>query len=251
MKKLLPLLLALLFAGMSLSAQENIVPQSPADESDDVAYAATYQFDTTDFSEIIILYDAAGKPKDELVYKNGNYYMDHNGSLRKLSSSELRKMFSREEFRNYQQAKNQYNGSISLFVIAGCAGGLIAAGAAWFLYDWFHIMSGSPGQYGDRFVNRPAFKGFLCVVAGMVVGTATIIPAVNLRGRAGSVMGGIAYDYNYSHGVYDDENYNNNDNNNNNNNNSTPGSGKRPASNTSMRISIGGTSQGFGLALHF
>lgn len=246
MKKLLPLLLALLFAGMSLSAQENIVPQSPADESDDVAYTATYQFDTTDFSEIIILYDAAGKPKDELVYKNGNYYMDHNGSLRKLSSSELRKMFSREEFRNYQQAKSQYNGSIPLFVVAGCAGGLIVAGVAWFLYDFFGIMTGS-SQWDGGFASVPAFRGFLCVVTGMVVGTATIIPAVHLRGRAGSVMGGIAYDYNYSHGFYDDDN----DNNNNNNNNSTPGSGKRPASNTSMRISIGGTSQGFGLALHF
>lgn len=246
MKKLLPLLLALLFAGMSLSAQENIVPQSPADESDDVAYAATYQFDTTDFSEIIILYDAAGKPKDELVYKNGNYYMDHNGSLRKLSSSELRKMFSREEFRNYQQAKSQYNGSIPLFVVAGCAGGLIVAGVAWFLYDFFGIMTGS-SQWDGGFASVPAFRGFLCVVTGMVVGTATIIPAVHLRGKASSVMGGIAYDYNYSHGFYDDDN----DNNNNNNNNSTPGSGKRPASNTSMRISIGGTSQGFGLALHF
>ncbi|MBR0078549.1 MAG: hypothetical protein IJP72_09165 [Bacteroidales bacterium] len=249
MKKLLPLLFALFFAGMSLSAQENIVPQSPADESDDVAYAATYQFDTTDFSEIIILYDAAGKPKDELVYKNGNYYMDHNGSLRKLSSSELRKMFSREEFQNYQQAKSQYNGSIPLFVVAGCAGGLIVAGVAWFLYDFFGIMTGS-SQWDGGFASVPAFRGFLCVVTGMVVGTATIIPAVHLRGKASSVMGGIAYDYNYSHGVYDDENYNN-DNNNNNNNNSTPGSGKRPASNTSMRISIGGTSQGFGLALHF
>ena len=246
MKKLLPLLLALLFADMSLSAQENIVPQSPADESDDVAYAATYQFDTTDFSEIIILYDAAGKPKDELVYKNGNYYMDHNGSLRKLSSSELRKMFSREEFRNYQQAKSQYNGSIPLFVVAGCAGGLIVAGVAWFLYDFFGIMTGS-SQWDGGFASVPAFRGFLCVVTGMVVGTATIIPAVHLRGKASSVMGGIAYDYNYSHGFYDDDN----DNNNNNNNNSTPGSGKRPASNTSMRISIGGTSQGFGLALHF
>lgn len=246
MKKSLPLLLALLFAGMSLSAQENIVPQSPADESDDVAYAATYQFDTTDFSEIIILYDAAGKPKDELVYKNGNYYMDHNGSLRKLSSSELRKMFSREEFRNYQQAKSQYNGSIPLFVVAGCAGGLIVAGVAWFLYDFFGIMTGS-SQWDGGFASVPAFRGFLCVVTGMVVGTATIIPAVHLRGKASSVMGGIAYDYNYSHGFYDDDN----DNNNNNNNNSTPGSGKRPASNTSMRISIGGTSQGFGLALHF
>ena len=236
MKKLLPLLLALLFADMSLSAQENIVPQSPADESDDVAYAATYQFDTTDFSEIIILYDAAGKPKDELVYKNGNYYMDHNGSLRKLSSSELRKMFSREEFRNYQQAKSQYNGSIPLFVVAGCAGGLIVAGVAWFLYDFFGIMTGS-SQWDGGFASVPAFRGFLCVVTGMVVGTATIIPAVHLRGKASSVMGGIAYDYNYSHGFYDDDN----DNNNNNNNNSTPGSGKRPASNTSMRISIGGT----------
>ena len=251
MKKYSTLLGAFLFACTALLAQEAPVVQTPDEEMEDAVYIAEYQLDTTDFSEIITLYDVAtGKPTGKLVYKNGNYYMENNGNLKKLTSGDLRKLFSKDEYREYQKGKSQYNGSIPLYVVAGCAGGLIAGGLAWFMYDWFRVVSGTDRWNGERFSTMPAFKGFLCVMTGMAVGIATIIPAINLHQRGSSVMGGLAYDYNYS--IQGEEDFNNgNNNDNNNNNNGTPKSGKKPASNTSMRISIGGTSQGFGLALHF
>lgn len=250
MKKYFTLLGAFFFACMVLSAQEAPMAQTPDEEMEASVYIAEYQFDTTDFLEIITLYDVAtGKPTEELVYKNGNYYMEHNGNLKKLTSSDLRKLFSKEAYREYQKAKSQYNASIPLFVVAGCAAGLIAGGFAWFLYDWFSIVSGSSRWDGDRFSTMPAFRGFLCVVSGLAGGFATIVPAVHLRQKGGSMMSSLAYDYNFSN--QSEENFDNNNNNENNNSNGTPRSGKKPASNTSMRISIGGTSQGFGLALHF
>lgn len=251
MKKIFPFFMALLFAGVSLSAQEASTEQLPDEELGNAVYIAEYQIDTTDFSEIITLYDVAtGKPTGELVYKNGNYYMKNGSALKKLTSGDLRKLFSKEEYREYQKAKSQYNGSIPLYVVAGCAGGLIVGGLAWFVYDWFRVVSGSARWDGDRFSTMPAFKGFLCVVSGLAVGFATIVPAVHLRQKSGSMMSSLAYDYNFSNQSEDDFD-NNNNNENNNNNNGTPRSGKKPASNTSMRISIGGTSHGFGLALHF
>lgn len=242
MKKQWLFLLCLFLAHAILSAQEDPIAQNTGKELDYIDRTTQCQFDTTDFSEVIHLYDAlTGEPNGELIYKNGNYYMDNNGTLKKLTRNDLLKMFSMEEFSEYKQAKNCWNASIPLYVVAGCAGGLLIGGAAWFFYDWTRVMTSS--WEGD-FSTRPTFRGFICVLAGLAVGTATIIPAIHLHQKGNSVMGGIAYDYNYNHGIYDD-------NHNNGNNNSTPSSSKRPASNTSMHLIIGGNSQGLGLALRF
>lgn len=242
MKKQWLFLLCLFLAHAILSAQEDPIAQNTGKELDYIDRTTQCQFDTTDFSEVIHLYNAlTGEPNGEVIYKRGNYYMNYNGTLRKLTRNDLLKMFSMEEFSEYKQAKNCWNASIPLFVVAGCAGGLIVGGTAWFLYGWSHIMTTT--WEGD-FSNMPTFKGALCVVTGIIVGTATLIPAIHLNQKGNSVMGGLAYDYNYNQRSYDD-------NHNDDNNNSTPSSGKRPASNTSMHLIIGGTSQGFGLTLRF
>ena len=222
-----------------LSAQDAFVAQVPEEESSDTVFIAEYHIDTTDFSETFYLYNAmTGVPEGKMVYKNGNYYMDRNGVLTKLTRSDLLQMFDSEQFRNYKKAKGQWNASIPLFVIGGCAGALAVAGAGLWIYNWIQITRGI--YHGDtgKFSTTPAFTGFLCVIAGMAVGAATLIPAINLNHRGSSMMGSLAYDYNYSRDY--EENRQNNLN-----------PGKRPASNSSMRISIGGNSQGFGLALHF
>lgn len=239
MKKFFPLFLALLFACTALLAQEAPVVQTLDEEMEDAVYIAEYQLDTTDFSETFYLYNAmTGVPEGKMVYKNGNYYMDRNGVLTKLTRSDLLQMFDSEQFRDYKKAKGQWNASIPLFVIGGCAGALAVAGAGLWIYNWIQITRGI--YHGDtgKFSTTPAFTGFLCVIAGMAVGAATLIPAINLNHRGSSMMGSLAYDYNYSRDY--EENRQNNLN-----------PGKRPASNSSMRISIGGNSQGLGLALHF
>lgn len=225
----------------TLSAQDNVMASvAEADNAEvqqDVWYDVYYQFDTADFSETIFLYDAVtGNPEGEMIYKNGSYYMERNGVRTRLTHNDLLRMFSSGQFRDYKKAKGQWNASIPLFAIGGCAGALVVAGAGLWLYSWVKLTASF--HHGDgSFSVSPAFAGFLCVVVGMAVGTATLIPAFNLHGRGSSMMSSLAYDYNYSRNSEE--------------NNGNPGSGKRPASNTSMRISIGGTSQGFGLALHF
>lgn len=240
-KSLIPII-ALFVFGVALKAQElsslSFDEVCVAESQSDVVYDAYDQFDTTDFSETFFLYDAVtGNPTGEMVYKNGSYYMERNGVRTLLTRSDLLRMFSPEQFRDYSKAKRQWGASIPLFAIGGCAGALVVAGAGLWLYDWVKVTHDIyKGNY-DRFSNTLAFTGFLCVVAGLAVGTATFIPAFNLHSRGSSMMSSLAYDYNYSR-EYED-------------NSGSPGSGKRPASNTSMRLSIGGTSQGVGLTLRF
>ena len=240
MKKLLTLFLSVLCA--SLSAQDDVlasVAESVGDESRQaVLYDAFCQFDTTDFSETIFLYNAVtGVPTGEMVYKNGSYYMERNGVRTKLTRGDLLQMFSSEQFRDYTKAKGKWNASIPLFAVGGCACALAVTGAGLWIYNWIHATVGIYQNDPGKLTLRPATIGFACMIAGMAVATATLIPAFNLHGKGNSMMSSLAYDYNYSRNYED--------------NNSAPNSGKRPASNTSMRISIGGASQGFGLALHF
>lgn len=236
MKSFLSLLFFFLFANIVVSAQEDIKSQLLPDESADVAYTATFQFDTTDSFEMVYLYDAlTGSPEGQMVYKNGNYYMDRNGVLTKLTRSDLLRMFSSEQFRDYRKAKGQWNASIPLFVVGSCAGALAVAGAGLWIYNWIHITDGIYHNKRNLSV-RPGFAGLIMIATGLAVGAATIIPAINLYQKGNGMMSSLAYDYNYS------RNYEENNNGNH---------GKRPASNTSMRISVGGTSQGVGIAFHF
>lgn len=242
MRKILTLLFLLSVCCVTSSAQDSalasIVESDTAENQIVALYDAYSQFDTTDFSETIFLYDAVtGNPEGEMVYKNGSYYMERNGVRTKLTRGDLLRMFSSEQFRDYNKAKGRWNASIPLFVIGGCACALAVTGAGLWIYNWIHVTAGIYQNDSDKFTLKPATIGFACMIVGMAVATATLIPAFNLHGRGNSMMSSLAYDYNYSRNYED--------------NNVTPSSGKRPASNTSMRISIGGTSQGFGLALHF
>ena len=238
MKKFFPLFLALLFACTALLAQEAPVVQTPDEEMRESVYIAEYQFDTTDFSETFYLYNAmTGVPEGKMVYKHGNYYMERNGMYTKLTRSDLLRMFSPEQFRDYKKATGQWNASVPLFAIGGCAGGLVVVGVGLWLYNWVQVMRLDRSNM-DKFTTTPAFTGFMCVIVGMAVAAGTLIPAINLYQKGSGMMSSLAYDYNYSR-EYEE----------NRQNNLNPG--KRPASNSSMRISIGGNSQGFGLALHF
>lgn len=241
MKKSLIPFIALFVCGVALTAQELSSPSFDevyvSESQTNVSYDAYDAYDTAAFSETIVLHDAVtGDPVGELVYKNGNYYMERNGVRTMLTRSDLLRMFSSEQFRDYSKAKRQWNASIPLFAIGGCAGALVVAGAGLWIYSWIRVTSGIWHNDSSKFSMTPAFTGFMCVIVGMAVGAATLIPAFNLHGRGSSMMSSLAYDYNYSRNVDDNEHQN---------------SGKRPASNTSMRLSIGGTSQGVGLTLHF
>ena len=201
-------------------------------------YDVYSQLDTKDSSETIFLYDAVtGNPSGKMIYKNGSYYLERNGVQTKLTRSDLLRMFSSEQFRDYNKAKGKWNASIPLFAVGGCACAVAVTGAGLWIYNWIHVTAGIHQNDSDKFTLKPATIGFACMIAGIAVATGTLIPAFNLHGKGNSMMSSLAYDYNYSR-EYED-------------NNGSPSSGKRPASNTSMRISIGGTSQGLGLALHF
>ena len=241
MKNILYLFPILFLFCASLSAQDNawgsFTESHDVEFSNDTLLDMDYPLGTTDITETILLYDAAtGKPTGEMVYKNGNYYMENHGMLTKLTRSELIRMFSPGDFKDYRKAKKQWNASIPLFAIGSCAGAVAVAGAGLWLYNWVRVTKGIYSGDNEAFRLSPAVTGFTCIVAGLVVSAATLIPAFNLYNKGNSMMSSLAYDYNYSH---------------NSEINGMPNSGKRPASNTSMRITIGGTSQGVGVAFHF
>ena len=118
-KSLIPII-ALYVFGVALKAQElsslSFDEVCVAESQSDVVYDAYDQFDTTVFSETFFLYDAVtGNPTGEMVYKNGSYYMERNGVRTLLTRSDLLRMFSSEQFRDYSKAKRQWGAKTPLF----------------------------------------------------------------------------------------------------------------------------------------
>ena len=187
-------LLIFIVAGATLSATAQVDGDHTHQDTiyiyeEEITYDTLYVRDT--------LPDYTGMSKDELIelflqdrgtgrlyYAKGNMYLTGSDELFRLYNSDLERLLSISEYKDYRKAKRNQYISIPLFV----AGGAAAVTAGLGLYQ-FCASFVQTAKYNEQILNsddlgvilwRSAMSGMFLCAGGALAATAFIVPAAVL-----------------------------------------------------------------------
>lgn len=140
---------------------------------EEITYDTLYMYDSTRFEQLmtkdaLIAAFCADRGEGTLKYQKRHFYLSAADSLVKLDNADLKKLFSPNDYADYEKARKNELKSIPMWIFGIGAVGI----SAWGLYEtsvglyssWFD--TNFPSGLAELGLKKPSTIGFIMFVAG-------------------------------------------------------------------------------------